>query len=389
MRRLAALALVFASTTARADVGDKPATETATDDQLVLLNASARLASIGQIDRVRQALAQRGLLAPVSEKLQDTLEGRNVMIEDLEQIKDAVVGLDFANAQKLIEADEARILASAAGGDPLPALAQLSEMRGLIALGQDKPDDALEWFRAAYRFNPAQTPEKRFASPRVRSVVKKAHRDVTTTGKLRVDADPAEATFSIDGGKPQSIADKIELATGWHVVQIMAPGRKSYADMVEVHDGKIEKLEITLDKETKQDKAAKLIDATVAAPPGKERLKSVKGLSRITGYPRMLVVEEGADDHLTVRVYDVDSKKVSKPLELDGMASSGEIERKVRAALDPENMIEPSTVMVIERQHEKRWYERWYVWAGVGAVLGGGIIGYEYATRSPTSIRGF
>jgi hypothetical protein len=101
------------------------------------------------------------------------------------------------------------------------------------------------------------------------------------------------------------------------------------------------------------------------------------------------VIEDGSDDKVTLRVYDVGTKKVSKPLDLDGQASSAAIARKVIAALDPDNMMDATNVIVVEKQRKQHWYERWYVWAGVAAVAGGGFLTYHYATREPTSIRGF
>ena len=63
--------------------------------------------------------------------------------------------------------------------------------------------------------------------------------------------------------------------------------------------------------------------------------------------------------------------------------------RLVNAAMDPDNMVNATQVTVIQADRKQRWYERWYVWVGVGAIVGGGILGYEYMSREPTSIRGF
>jgi hypothetical protein len=45
--------------------------------------------------------------------------------------------------------------------------------------------------------------------------------------------------------------------------------------------------------------------------------------------------------------------------------------------------------MLVREQHRQRWYERWYVWAGIAAVAGGSALTYHYATREPTEVRGF
>lgn len=392
-RAILSLGILLAAQAARAErtdpIEDTPTKPAAAEEQLVLLNAAARLGSLGQIDRIRRVLDQRGLLARLPERLEATLEGRNVMISNLDAIKEAYGRQDYDTARKLIDADEQRILSTLSGGDPMPALAQLSELHGLIAVAEDQPEEAIAWFRAAYRFNPAQSPEKQLTSPRVRTLLKKARTETASTGRLRVDADPETAMFRIDGGKLQPVSERIELPVGYHLVQITAEGRKPYAELVEVRAGKLEKIALALDPESKNDKAARLVDATVAAPAGKARLKTVKGLSRLTGVSRMLVIEEGGDDHVTVRIYDVETKKVSRPLDLEGTASSAMIARKVLAALEPENMTEASAVVVLDRPGAPRWYERWYVWAGAALLVGGGAATYWYVGREPTTIRGF
>ena len=385
--------------TAHADkTSDKEAKDSAADaaaeqaqaevDQIVLINATAKLNDTGQIERLRRVLDSRHLLHRLPEHLEEALDGRAVLVGDLDQIKDAYMQLDYASALKMIEGDEGRVLAGAVGGDPVPALAELCQWRGLIAIAQEQPNDAVRYFRAAYRLNPAWTLEKKFASPSVRAIAKKAHREPSETGVLRVDADPDDAKVMIDGGEPQA-AGKIELPIGMHLVRITAKDRAPYAEMVEINAKKTEKLSIMLDKETNSLRAARLVDETAAAPPGQARLRDIKALSHITGAKRYLVIEDGGDDHVTVRVYDVASKKVSKEFDLQGTESSAAIARLVTAALEVDNMIDAGSVTITASLQKKEWYQHWYVWAAVGAVAIGAGATYELMSRSPTSVRGF
>jgi hypothetical protein len=107
----------------------------------------------------------------------------------------------------------------------------------------------------------------------------------------------------------------------------------------------------------------------------------------------MLFVEDGGEDHVTVRLYDVESKKVSKALEIEGTASSASIARKIIAALDPDNLVDVNTVVVTQRvvdaPRPTPWYGRWYVWVGVAAIAAGGYATYDYMSREPTAVRGF
>jgi hypothetical protein len=383
------LAIVLVSAPARAEK-DEPRDDT-TADQLVLVNATAKLGDVGQIARLRRVLSSRGLLFKLPENLEAALDGRNVLVADIDAIKEAFFNTDYATALKIIESDEKRVLGGAAGGDPVPALAELSQWRGLIAAGLGDQDEAVRQFRAAYRLNPAWAPDKKLASPRVRALVKQAHKDPSDTGVLRVDADPSEAMISIDGGEIREARGKITLPVGVHLVMVTAAKRKPYAELVEIATDAPYKLTIALDKESTLDRAARLVDETVAAPPGKARLKRAGALSRLTGATRLLVIEDGGDDHVTLRMYDVELKKVSKPLELLGDASSAAIARKVKAALEPDNLIDVSAVLVTTSSPpaESHWYQKWYVWAGVAAIAGGGFASYEYMTREPTSVRGF
>jgi hypothetical protein len=385
---LSAAALVVGATDARAETEEVHVNE----EPVVVVNAAAKLGSIGQIARLRRVLDSRNLLVKLPENLEATLDGRNVLIADIDAIKEAYASSDYETALKIIETDEQRILGEAISRDPIPALAELSQWRGIIAAALNNQDEAVRWFRAAYRFNPAWTIDKKLASPRVRSMVKKAKREPSETGWLKVNTDPEDATVSIDGGEARPANDKVKLTVGTHLVMITAPKRKPYAELIEISQGDPTRIEISLDHESTLDRAARLVDRTAAAPAGKPRLKAAGKLAKLTGVTRMLFVEDGGDDHVTVRLYDVESKMVSKPLDLEGSASSAAIARKIVAALDPDNLVDVDTIVITRRGDRPAptpWYARWYVWAGVAALGAGGYATYSIATRDPTSVRGF
>jgi hypothetical protein len=387
MRSLLAIALVLsAAVPAFAENGRE-----ANEEPVVVVNAAPELGNIDQITRLRRVLDRRNLLAKLPDSLEATLDGRNVLIADLDAIRDSYSSADYETALKIIETDEQRILGEAINRDPIPALAELSQWRGLIAAALDESDEAMRWFRAAYRFNPAWTIDKKLASPRVRSIVKKAKREPDGTGWLKVNTDPDDAKISIDGGEMRPAAQKVELAIGMHLVMITADGRKPYAELVDIAEDDPYRIDINLDKETTLDRAARIVDASAAAPAGKPRLKRARALAKLTGVGRMLFVEEGGDDHVTVRLYDVDMKKVSKALQIEGRDNAAEIARKVVAALDPENLVDVNTIIVSQRDNPRPtpWYGRWYVWAAIGAVAVGSYATYDYATREPTAVRGF
>lgn len=363
------------------------------EDPVVVINAAPKLGNVDQITRLRRVLDSRNMLVKLPENLEATLDGRNVLIADLDAIREAYGSADYETALKIIDTDEGRILGEAMSRDPIPALAELSQWRGIIAAALGQQEDAVRWFRAMYRFNPAWVIDKKLASPRVRSMVTKAKREPDETGTLKINCDPDDASILIDGAEKHQAGEKIKLPTGLHLVMITADKRRPYAELVEIQDGDPYRIDISLDKESTLDRAARMVDQSAAAPAGKSRLKRAKGLAKLTGVSRMLFVEDGGDDHITVRLYDLDSKKVSKPLDIDGAASSAAIARKIVAALDPDNLVDVNTVVVtqhiVEKEKPTPWYGRWYVWAGVAAIAGGSYLTYDYMTREPTSIRGF
>ena len=387
MRAGVMVALVLALSASTALAKDIDEEETEDEEGLVLVNAAQKLGDGGKIDKLRKVLDARGLLQRLPRSLEAALDGRALQIADPDAIREAFANEEYELALKIIEEDERRILNGSAAGDPLPALAELAEWRGLIEARRDNDDAAIAWFRASHRFNPARQIDKKMASPEVRVLMKKARKDDGTTGKFRVDSDPEEAMVQVDGGKPEPTGSKITLPAGYHLVTITAEGRTSYSEIVEVRADKVEKFAISLDRESTDDKAAKLVDATVSAPAGKTRLKRARALSEVTGTKRFLMIEDSGDDHVTVRVYDVSTKKVSKPVDLLDTASSATIMRLVNEALDPDAMVDATQITVIQTERKQRWYERWYVWAGVGAVIGGSALSYHYMTREPTAVR--
>lgn len=382
---VAAVLVALAHGAAHADTDDDA------EAQVVVVNTAPRLGSIGQIARLRRVLDSRKMLVKLPENLEATLDGRNALIADIDAIREAYASADYETALNIIDEDEQRILGEAISRDPIPALAELMQWRGIIAAALNQQDEAMRYFRAAYRFNPAWTIDKKLASPRVRSIIKRARREVKDTGTLRISTDPEDAQVSIDGAAARPANDKFTLPVGMHLVLITAAKRKPYAELVEISDEEPYRIELNLDAESTLDKAARLVDATAAAPAGKPRLKRARALAKLTGTSRILFVEGGDDNRVTLRLYDVDSKKVSQALELDGSASSAQIARKVIAALDPENLVDVNTVVVTRTLAEKRkptpWYARWYVWAGVAAVAGGGYLAYDHMTSEPTAVR--
>ena len=353
--------------------------------QVVVVNATTNLSTSGPIARLHRVLDSRKLLVQLDDMLEATLDGRSALIADLDAIRDAYASSDLDTALALIDMNERRVLDDPISRDPLPLLAELSQWRGRVAAVGDSPDEAVRWFRAAYRFNPAWVMDDRLASPRVRSLVKRAKREPEETGALRLRCDTDDSQVSIDGGEPRRLRDRMTLAVGTHLVIVTARKRKAHAELVVITDERATRLDISLEPESTIDRAARLVDATTSAPAGKPRLDRANALAKLTGAERLLVIEDGTAGKLTVRLYDVAAKKVSKPLELDGKASSQAIARDITSVIEQPSLMALESLTV----RSKPWYSRWYVWAAAGAVAATASYGaYAYATSEPAMLRG-
>ncbi|MEO8839980.1 MAG: PEGA domain-containing protein [Kofleriaceae bacterium] len=380
--------MVLTTATAHADRHLITVADRDSDEQIVVVNAAGTTS--GQIARIHRALDQRGMLFHLDDTLEATLEGRNPLTEDLESIKNAYASADFDSALKIIDEDEKRLLEHGTGDVPI-SLSLLEGWRGMIAAHQNREGDALRYFRAAVRFNPAWAIDKKLPSPQIRSIIINAHREVSETGTLRTVIEPDNATVTIDGNEQKAAGGRIKLPVGYHLVQISADGMKTLAEIVDIADGKAEKIDETLQPAGQLDKAAKLLDEAVAAPPG-ERLERARSLATLTGSNRILMIEGANEDHVNVRLYDISLKKVSKTFSLDGSASSAAIVHDVKSAFeggtsntlpsDPRDDGEDGS-------HSSKWYSKWYWYAGAAVLLGGIILTYDYASREPTTLKGF
>jgi len=336
-RALGAILLALVTTTAtfadpKADDDDVAAKEDPAK-QVVIVAATSTPGTTGRVDRLRHQLEARSMLKKVPDKVASLLDGRDVAVADLDSIRDAVANFDNAGALKKLDLEEKRILQNIASGDPVPSLALLSEWHGFLLAATGNADAAIQWFRAAFRFDPDWVVDRRQANNSIKEMVKKARREVTEQGYLRVDISPKDATFIVDGHDRHKAGDKMQLPLGLHLVVVTANGRAPYAELVDIAAGRPLKIQVTLSAETPADRAARVVTETVQAAPGTARLSAAAHLAQAINATRLLVVEDGADDHIVVRVYDTSARKFSKPINLAGTETASATARIVAAAL--------------------------------------------------------
>lgn len=358
-------------------------------NRVVVVNVMPKLGALDQVARLRKVLDARGMLLKLSPPIEATLDGSNSLIADIDQIRERYANTDYKGASALIDADQTRLMHGAIGADLPHALATLAQWRAIIADARGHRDEAIRQFRAAYRLDPASKLPASIIGPEQRDMIVAARQEVSETGVLHIEADPDDARVAIDGGEARHRRGDIELPLGIHLVVISAAGRKPYAELVDIRADDPYPLSIRLENETELVRAARLVDETAAAPAGKSRLATAGHLARFIHDDRILVIEDANEHHITLRLYDVSLHKVSRPIELGDDAPSALIERKIRGALDPDNLVDADAIILRTGPTKMHWYQHWYVWAGAAALLGGGIATYELANRSPTRIEGF
>jgi hypothetical protein len=290
--------------------------------QVVVIVATTKAGAASRVDRLRHQLESRGMLRKLPDRVATLLDGRDVAIANVDAIRDAYSQFDGAAALKLIDLEEKRILQNVVNGDPVPALALLSEWHGLVQAQAGNNDAAVQWFRAAYRFDPAWAVDHRVASNQIREMVRRARREASETGSLRIEVEPNDASFIVDGHDRHSAGDKLALPIGSHLVVVNAKGRASYAELVDIQAGKPSRIQITLGQESAADKTARTYAETVSASSGAQRLASGVRLAKTVGVPRLVIVEDSTDDHITIRVYDTAEMRFSKPISLAGTESA-------------------------------------------------------------------
>ncbi len=369
----ACLGSVSAMGTARAEDDDEA------DEGVALVNAAApgvAPASERQLARLRKRLDALGALHPTPPELAAALDGS--ASSDIGPIKEAFEKFDYDGAEELLEQSINDLLTT---GDPERLAAPLAELlhyRGLIADELDDASDAETWFAASYRLDPDRPVDRESTPPRVRRVIEKARNAERPDGKIAVELveiDEETVRVAVDGGPPTRLGGPLDVTSGYHLLVVTAPRKSPFAKLVRVSPNRTVAISVELSPESEVARARRARDAVGAARSDKVRLKKARPLAKITGARKLRVIE--GEEELTVRVFDLDARTVSAPMSLRDASRTAML----------------ADLLGVEggfsRERDRQWYERWYVWAGVAVLAGGGYATWELTHREPTSIRGF
>jgi PEGA domain len=215
---------------------------------------------------------------------------------------------------------------------------------------------------------------------------------------VRITGGVRGAKLQVDGkdsGTLSAAPVPVELAAGEHLLVVRKPGYAEYTRRIDVAEGSQQEISVSLDAtmgfanltadvpETvvlvDGDEVGPVPQANVMLKPGSREIEF-----RAPGFK--------PDVHnITVfagRSYSVEG--TLRPL-VDASVASADTPRK--PALDPASKPQTSPDLGLGQDREpdtevssgKPWYGRWYVWAGVGAVVAAGTVGAVMATKGESA----
>ena len=385
--------------------------------------------------RLRRLLQDQRRLAMLPEDVTIALEGQPPPRPVFDDVRKALADFRYQDAERLLgeQIDE---LLRRSGANVAQPLAEVLGWRGLVAAVDDreKPAEqrrrAKQYFAAAFALNAELVIDPSMTSPRVRLFMEEAKRQRPETGTLALTvtlrrsgrrtgpaseasearegddasegagaaqarrtpargsrgdgakdddqggaspagkepkeaaaASAATAELSIDGRPSAPFAESLELPVGLHLLRVTAPKRASVLRLVEITKAAPVRLQVELAPETTQDKVLRLVGETASVPEGRPRLAAASRLGAVVGASQLLMLEAFESQRAKIRLYDVKGKRLSQQFSFAQTDSSA----AVAAAVDRAFRMSGGDGL------EPQWYQRWQVWAGVGAVVAGGI----------------
>lgn len=186
---------------------------------------------------------------------------------------------------------------------------------------------------------------------------------------------PTDGAVVTINGQPAKAGTKISLDAGEHTIDVTRPGFADFTKKVTVTGGGLSEITAELEAvagvltvNSDVPGATVLFDGKVVGPaPIRAALVS-------PGTHEVIVRREGFEDsisRISVRAgRDYTVEGTLKPAERTTTIAAADADRPERTRLVPAADTEPGPLSNTEKRVEgDEWYKRWYVWAGVGAVV--------------------
>lgn len=394
--RAAVIAVVLATATVAA----------ADERAVVVVNATsgdARAAAAERVAALRAYLVDRGLARRLPDALADAVEGAgdDAYAYDGSGVERAYAAFDYAGAHELLATATADALAAADSGALAAILAEIWLWRGMIAVAEGDASAADRWFRAALRLRPDRVLDPAVVPPRVRAAYARARGPETRArGVLRLRVAPADAVVSVDDRRRASPAKPLSVAAGPHVVVVEQPGFARDARVVFVRPGDTLDLELQLAPETRA-MAARRATAELAGARGPPPQRLLAALAELVGARWLLVVTDDRGGVLVARLYDARTGARSRamtvpddepPRAIARMVAADSVDLRLPARADAPARTDLGGAPATARRDAAAtpaWYERWWVWATVGAVAVSATSAYVLTRDDDPQLVGF
>ena len=192
-------------------------------------------------------------------------------------------------------------------------------------------------------------------------------------GRFELSADAPDAVAFIDDQPIGALPRTVEVSTGAHILRIDAPSRRSFAQRITVFEGDRAPFEVRMNTTDVLRGTERL---RRAAREG--RLAQIAGSLPVGGASRAwLVFADSPADRAVIVVCEPSGcespRRVRGAMALSAVSPGGSL-RDARRWLSRGGGTEIPIV-------DPEWWERWYVWLGVGAVVAGAIVGAVFLAQ--------
>ncbi|MCB9593723.1 MAG: PEGA domain-containing protein [Sandaracinaceae bacterium] len=184
-------------------------------------------------------------------------------------------------------------------------------------------------------------------------------------GRFEVRSDAAGAVAYLDDGLVGPLPATVEAPVGPHVLRVDAPAHRGWASVVTVFEGDRPAIEVTLAP------TAQLTQARAAARAATvgDLDALVGALSALEEAPVVHRVRLGAGPLDRALLTTCDASGCRGPMQLEG-APGPSLTGPIASVAESERWLLERPAIHID---EPEWWERWYVWAAVAAVVAIGV----------------
>lgn len=186
------------------------------------------------------------------------------------------------------------------------------------------------------------------------------------TGRFEVSADALGAVVFIDDRRAGALPAVVQAPVGVHVLRVDAPGRRSWAVLIDVFEGERAPIRVAL---APTPRAHAVVAVERAAREG--NLGALEGaLAELPDAPLLWLVQAGSGPRDRALLYACRASGCAGPLLLEdapATLNSAELPRELDPARAQRWLAEPQDRVA----PDPAWYERWYVWVAAGVVLAG------------------